>query len=310
MPVAAKNGKSWARTFLTPGWVIAALLIITFSYFAFTFLAPWQLGKNERLEQRNEHIVEAFEHDPVPVTTKLGPGGTLEAENEWSRVTATGRFLPEDEVLLRLRPVDRVPAFQVLTPFALTSGETIVVNRGWVPAVDSTKVPEFDAAPAGEVTIRGMLLADEGVHPTTPNIDQGRQMVYSISPNQIGELTGIDVVAPYIQLTSDSAGVLTAIPLPQLETGNHLSYGLQWIAFGLLAPAGLIYFIAAETRERRRYRDEQDELAALTADTVATEPAEPAAAGSAEPAPAPAPARSRYGHTRRNHWAEDDDQRV
>lgn len=296
------------RTFLTPGWVIAALLIITFSYFAFTFLAPWQLGKNERLEQRNEHIVEAFEHDPVPVETKLGPGGTLAADNEWSRVNATGRFLPEGEVLLRLRPVDRVPAFQVLTPFALNSGETIVVNRGWVPAVDSTKVPEFDAAPSGEVTIQGMLLADEGLHPTTPNFDQGHQMVYSISPHQIGELTGIDVVEPYIQLTSDSLAVLTAIPLPQLETGNHLSYGLQWIAFGLLAPAGLIYFIAAETRERRRYRDEQDELAALTAD--ADEAAAGVPAGNPD-APAAAPARSRYGHTRRNHWADDgDDQRV
>lgn len=291
--MADKSGKSWARAFLTPGWVIATLLIIAFSYFAFTFLAPWQLGKNERLEQRNEHIVEAFEHDPVPVEGKLGADGSLDPDNEWSRVRATGHFVPEGEVLLRLRPVDRAPAFQVLTPFALESGETIVVNRGWVPAVDSTKVPDFDAAPAGEVTIQGMLLADEGVHPTAPNLDQGHQMVYSISPHQIGELTGVDVVSPYIQLTSDSPAVLTAIPLPQLETGNHLSYGLQWIAFGLLAPAGLIYFIAAETRERRRYRDEQDELAALT-----PEPAEPS-----EPVPAAIETRTRYGHTRRNHWA-------
>jgi len=307
------GNKPWWKTFLTPGWVIAAILIVAFSYFAFTFLAPWQLGKNERLEHRNEQIVEAFEQDPVPLSQVLGPDGSFDPEQEWTRVTATGRFA-SDEVLLRLRPVDRTPAFQVLAPFELETGQTILVNRGWVPAEDSTRVPAFDAPPTGDVTITGMMRVDEGTHPTTPNHDQGYQMVYSISPGQVGELIGTDLASPYIQLLSDSPGVLTAIPLPQLETGNHLSYGLQWILFGILAPAGLIYFIIAETRERRRFRQEQEELllddasvdgAGPNPDSGSVEEQEgvdkqtaPAAAPSA-----PAPARARYGETRRNPWA-------
>ncbi|WJY68484.1 SURF1 family cytochrome oxidase biogenesis protein [Corynebacterium auris] len=288
--MATTNEKPWWKTFLTPGWVIAALLIAAFSYFAFTFLAPWQLGKNEALVERNEHIEHAFDNDPIPFDASA---------EEWTRVYLTGRYLPEDEVLLRLRPVDRTPAFQVLTPFALDSGETVLVNRGWVPASDGgTEVPEFSSAPTGRLTATGFVRADEGVHPTPPMHDQGYDMVYSISTGQVSELTGQPLASPYVQLAAGEPGELQAIPLPQLDTGNHLSYGLQWIAFGILAPAGLIYFIWAETRERRRFREEQE---ALLADA-------PLADTPSEPAPSePAPARPRYGSAKRNPWAASYD---
>ena len=87
---------------LTPGWVIAALLIGVFSYYAFTFLAPWQLGKNEALVERNEHISAAFDHDPEPLADRLGADGSLEPDAEWARVVATGRYSGPDVLLLSL----------------------------------------------------------------------------------------------------------------------------------------------------------------------------------------------------------------
>ena len=278
---------------LTPGWVIAALLIGVFSYYAFTFLAPWQLGKNEALVERNEHISAAFEHDPEPLTSRVGADGSLGADAEWSRVVATGHYTGDD-VLLRLRPVDGTPAFQVLTPFVLDDGRAIVVHRGWVKAENSTQVPAVEPAPTGEVTITGLLRADEGEHPNPPMHEQGYDMVYSISPAQVGSLTGTDVVSPYLQLLGEEAGVLDPIPLPQLETGNHLSYGLQWILFGLAAPAGLIYFLYSDSRERRRFEAEQEQL--LLDDTTA--------AGSPDPVAPAAPTRQRYGSSRANPWAK------
>lgn len=311
--------KPWWRQLLNPGWIIAAIIVGIFSYFAFTFLAPWQLGKNEQLVERNEHITAAFDHDPEPLVDRL-PGTTLAPADEWSRVVATGHYTGHD-VLLRLRSVDRTPAFQVLTPFTLDDGRTILINRGWVPAEGSTGVPNIDAAPTGDVTITGMLRAGEAVHPTAPIHDQGYDMVHSINPAQVGELAGVDtgavMVEPYIQLLSDQPGTLTAIPLPQLETGNHLSYGLQWILFGVAAPGALLYFLYSESRERRRFAEEQKQL--LNDDTVAgpPNPGEDSSAGSAaEPAanaPAPsaqAPAatptrsRQRYGSSRANPWAK------
>ena len=48
------------------------------------------------------------------------------------------------------------------------------------------------------------------------------------------------------------AGGLGAIGLPRLDPGPFLSYGIQWIAFGILAPIGLGYFVYAEIRARRQ----------------------------------------------------------
>ena len=288
---------------LTPGWVIAALLIGVFSYYAFTFLAPWQLGKNEALVERNEHISAAFDHDPEPLADHLGADGSLEPDAEWSRVVATGRYSGPD-VLLRLRPVDGTPAFQVLTPFTLDDGRAIVVHRGWVKAEDSTQVPPIAPAPTGEVTIAGMLRADEGEHPNPPMHEQGYDMVYSISPGQVGSLAGMDVVSPYIQLLGEEPGVLDPIPLPQLERGNHLSYGLQWILFGIAAPAGLIYFLYSDSRERRRFAAEQEQLRIDATPGPAPDP-EPS-----DPTSPPVRTRQRYGSSRANPWAKAYDKEA
>lgn len=287
------------RTFLTPGWVLAAVFAVAFSWFAITWLSPWQLGKDHDIKERNERIEKAFEGDPVDVD-KLLASDDIE---EWTRVTMSGHYRPDDEVLLRLRPVEGAPAFQSLVPFQLDSGATILINRGWVPAAEGgTTVPELAPVPNDPVTLLGMIRLSDTTA-IEPVEDQGYTMVQTINTQQVSSLTGTDLVAPYVQLLADQPGVLNPIPLPVLDRGNHLSYGLQWIAFGIMAPAGLAYFIYSEIRERRRYAAEQQEMASLTASRATTTETP---AGS--PSPAPAPARARYGHSRSNPWASKPDE--
>ncbi|MDX5311689.1 MAG: hypothetical protein LPK23_10025, partial [Rhodococcus sp. (in: high G+C Gram-positive bacteria)] len=103
-----------------------------------------------------------------------------------------------------------------------------------------------------------------------PFRDAGHAQVYSIDPAQIAAFTGLELTGGYLQLSENQAGGLGTIPLPQLDAGPYLSYGLQWVAFGIMAPLGLGYFVWAELRERRKRK----------------EPA-PATAPEAEPTPAP-----------------------
>ena len=44
---------------------------------------------------------------------------------------------------------------------------------------------------------------------------------------------------------------LDPIPLPMLDAGPYLSYGLQWLAFGIMAPLAIGYFVWSEVRRRR-----------------------------------------------------------
>lgn len=294
------------KAFLKPTWVLFTLFVIFFSYFAFTLLAPWQLNKDHRIVERNEAIQAAFESDPVAPSDVFDDAGALREGKEWTRVELHGHYLADKEVLLRLRPVASGPVYQSLVPFE-SDGRVYLINRGWIAAGPANAVPEIPPAPAEDVTITAMARKAEPVHDSAPIVEQNYQQVYTINPQQIAGLISTPLAADYLQISHQEPGVLSPIPLPQLERGNHLSYGFQWIAFGIMAPLGLGYFVFAEIRERRRMEEESAAVAAPAADSAAVEtPAAPTA-----PAPSSAPAssvsrreRSRYGDNKRNPWAK------
>ncbi|MGP6172733.1 SURF1 family cytochrome oxidase biogenesis protein [Corynebacterium sp. A21] len=277
---------SW-RVFLRPGWVMAVMAIIAFSYASFTFLAPWQLNKDEDIVRRNEQIERAFDSDPEPYSTVFDATGAVDPSEEWARVSLTGRYLPEAETLLRLRPVEKTPVFQALTPFATTDGDIFLVNRGFVgfPGPD---LPFIEPAPGTEVTITGMARLSENRPENPPMIEQDRLQVYGINTTQVGEAIEVDLAEDYLQLATGSAGELNAMPVPKLDRGSHLSYGWQWLAFGIMAPLGMGYFIWAEIRERRRIRREEAELTPEQEQPEISERSRDV--------------RARYGGQHRDHW--------
>ncbi len=288
------------KTFLKPGWVFTAAAVLIFAYFAFTVLAPWQLHKNEAKTERNHNIEAAFETDPVPLSEIFTTRGEVADGKEWRRVSMTGHYLPESEVLLRLRPVNSSPAFQALTPFRLNSGEIMLVNRGFVPA-NQDNVPDIPAAPSEEVTIVGYARLDEPPPSHEPLTDQGRLQVSGINSQQIADLTHLELWKDYVQLSDGQPGTLSAIPLPQLDSGPHLSYGIQWIAFGIMAPLGLGYFVWAEMRERRREQEEQQALQEQQQTPLKQQDEKDQQESES---PAEAKLRSRYGGARVDHYSK------
>ncbi|WP_408926013.1 SURF1 family protein [Corynebacterium sp. YSMAA1_1_F7] len=304
--------RSGWRNFLTPGWVITAILVLAFTYAAFSFLAPWQLGKNKDKNAFNQRLEQSLQVDPVPITDVIpGDGGSVGVQKEWTRVALQGQFLPDKEVLLRNRPVESAHSYQSLTPFRLDSGQTVLVHRGWVAVEGDGAAPKLKDAPRGDVKVTGFIRMSEAVPNAEPTESQGYTQVTGMSTEQISEVTGEDLAADYVQLDSESvdrlngmagggsaggsagaggnaggsadgaggAGAsgdtgsagdgdapdLRALPLPHLDGGTNLSYGIQWIAFGILAPVGLGWFVYAEMRERRREREESAEIARLNA---------------------------------------------
>ena len=251
-----------------PGWLALALMVVMFAYLCFTVLAPWQLGKNTDTSRENRQIQAALDVDPVPVRELLPQQDSDASQAQWRKVTATGRYLPEAQVLARLRVVDGAPAYEVLTPFAVEGGPTVLVNRGYVRPAQGTAVPDIPAAPSAPVTITARLRDSESMPPAdkAPFRESGFMQVYAINTGQIADVTGIPLTGSYLQLVENQPGGLGVPPLPILDAGPFLSYGIQWIAFGIVAPIGLGYLIFAELRMRRR------EAAARAESAVAAEP--------------------------------------
>lgn len=240
---------------LRPQWLALFVVVMAFAYLCFTVLAPWQLGKNTRTSQENNQISASLKADPVPVTGILPHQDSSAPDAQWKRVTATGHYLPEAQVLARLRVVDGDPAYEVLTPFAVDGGPTVLVDRGYVRPQQGTSVPPIPDAPRNPVTITARLRDSEPVvSGKEPFRADGAEQVYSISTSQVAAVTGVPLAGSYLQLVENQPGGLGVIPLPHLDAGPFLSYGIQWIAFGIVAPIGLGYFVFAEIKQRRAER--------------------------------------------------------
>ncbi|MEV2224701.1 SURF1 family protein [Nocardia vinacea] len=244
---------------LRPSWLILAVLVAAFAYLCFTVLAPWQLGKNTTTSHRNQLIADSVDAAPIDIATVVDDQST-DSHAEWRRVTATGRYMPNSTVLVRLRHLDGAPGYSVLATFKLDDGRILLIDRGLVAAVDGSRPPQIPDPPTGPQKIEARIRMSEGTTPgKDPMVQDGYRQVYSVDTTQ--EMTVLQeplTAIPtgerggYLQLSENQPGAFTPTPLPQLDAGPYLSYGLQWLAFGIMAPLGLGYFIYAEIRERRK----------------------------------------------------------
>ena len=242
---------------LRPGWIALALVVVAFTYLCFTVLAPWQLGKNTRTSRENQQIEYSLSTPPVPLKTILPQQDSSAPNEQWRRVTATGHYLPDVQVLARLRVVDGDQAFEVLAPFAVDDGPTVLVDRGYVRPEPGSHVPEFPRPPQQAVALTARLRDSEPrLKDKEPFSRDGVQQVYSINTDQVSTLTKVPLAGSYLQLVENQPGGLGLIGVPNLDAGPFLSYGIKWISFGILAPIGLGYFAFSEIRARRREADQ------------------------------------------------------
>ncbi|MGH3822336.1 MAG: SURF1 family cytochrome oxidase biogenesis protein [Pseudonocardiaceae bacterium] len=238
------------RVLLRPGWVALTAVVICFAIAAFTLLAPWQFRRAAERADRNAAIEHSFSTPPQPLRDVLAaPAQTT----EWRQVQITGHYLPSAELVVRLRTVLGEPAYEVLVPLQLADGSSILVDRGYVRPAAGVRVPQYPPVPDGEVTVTGRLRADEPdpQHGAVVQHD-GHRQVYAVSTRTVSAATGVRLEPGYLQLVDGAPGALSVLPLPQLDAGPFFSYALQWIAFGTMAPLGLIYFAWRDVTEGRR----------------------------------------------------------
>lgn len=250
---------------LRPGWLGAIALVVVFAALCFTTLAPWQFGRSEETEIRNKAIAESFHASPKPLNEVLPAGRAPDVTTEWSQVLLTGQYLHSAETLAWQRTVLGEPAFEVLTPFRLDDGTTVLVDRGFVRPVNGTRAPDYAAAPTGPVTITARIRGDETDSKQRPLFDHdGHRWAYAVNAGTVSEGTGVPLRPGYVALAEGQPGVLGALPLPRLESGPYFSYALQWIAFGIMAIIAIGYLIYTELRPEAApaWRRDADEEAA------------------------------------------------
>jgi len=238
------------RFLLRPGWLALTVVVFAFAVCCFTLLSPWQFSRNAEREAQNAALHASFTASPAPLAQVLPPGTAPDQRTEWHLVSLTGSYLPAAEVVARLRTVQGEGAFEVLTPFRTTDGPVVLVDRGYVRLDDKSGVLPYPAPPPGTVQLTARVRVNE----TDPkNRDAfadastgGRLQSYVVDSRVVARATKLDIRPGYFQLDVGQPGVLGALPLPQTDSGPFFSYALQWIAFGVMALLGWLYFTVRE----------------------------------------------------------------
>ncbi len=202
-------------------------------------LGVWQLERREEKHALLDRIAARASAAPAPVEILLATGDDFAAHR---KATALGIFDHAKEVYVYAPRNDGGPTRQgkkVVTPFALASGGTIIVDRGWVneawPNTDKS-LPE----PEGEVEVTGVLRPSSQLGAFTPPPDTAKRTLYARNSSEISKLAGVDIKSRLILEATTRIGnpepLLAKLDIPD----NHLNYALTWFSLGLVLL--VIYF--------------------------------------------------------------------
>lgn len=246
------------RFLFSSKWLGYLLLAAIFAS-ACVFLGRWQMDRRAETLAEINRVVTNYSATPIPFADAREQFNRLDPAMEWTQVELKGSYLVDGQRVVRNRPLNGQPGYEVVVPFRLATGETVVVDRGWLPiGNDNPGSPDLvPAPPAGDVTAVVRLK-----HPE-PELQRG-------APE--GQLASIDLAAystqlgyplltgAYGQLASETppaAEMPLPFPKPSTEEGTHLSYSLQWFAFGVLMFVGFGY--AARQQARNAEIDAEDD---------------------------------------------------
>ncbi|WP_308196365.1 SURF1 family protein [Paenarthrobacter sp. TYUT067] len=232
-------------------------------------LGNWQMDRRNQTVAEIRRVQENYDKPPAPFQDARPYFEVANPDAKWTTVAVSGRYLVQDQRIVRNRPNNSVAGYEVVVPFRLASGETIVINRGWLP-IGNLRPGYPDAVPAPPP---GEISAVVRIKPSEP--DLGRD-----APE--GQLASIDL--PYFAsqlgypLMTGSYGVMASespqpavvpqqLAQPAVKEGSNLSYAMQWITFGVLAFVGFGYMARQQARIHREEREIPDE-SAETASTL------------------------------------------
>jgi cytochrome oxidase assembly protein ShyY1 len=224
-----------------------ALLLIAGCLWA----AQWQFHRGTARHERNSQITS---HIELPVTT-LDRVINNPVANEWRRVSVSGKFDQQRQILLRNRYSEGKYGFEALTAFKDSRGREFWVDRGWVQAgATATEQPDLPPTPLGEVTIVGRLRLDtslpQGNFFAIPT-GGGKGLISEANAQSSNTTQGIES-AFYLDLLSGNLPELTpdvVVEVPELTDGPHFAYSLQWLIFAGLVVYGR-YLIRREVLTR------------------------------------------------------------
>lgn len=225
------------RLFFTRRW-LGLLCLTAIAATAMVFLGRWQWERYELRSDINSRISAGTTAAPTDYTAGV---------KEWTRVSVTGEFDPNLEILVRNRTVEGKNGYEVLTPLLLADGTAILVDRGWVPSHPSGPVqkPDVPPPPGGTVTIVGRVRATE----SDPRVElrDGQWQARRVGVPEIASKLPYRVAPAYVT-AEDGSTDLVPVPVSRENDWLNFGYAFQW---WILATGAFFAYFWLLRREHR-----------------------------------------------------------
>ncbi|WP_460273577.1 SURF1 family protein [Celeribacter sp. ULVN23_4] len=231
--------------------IVLVTIIAAIGIAGFMSLGIWQVKRLHWKLDLIERVDARVHAAPVPA-----PGPTLwsaitREKDEYTRVTLTGTFLNDEEVLI-YTPSDYGPGDWVLTPLELSDGSIVMINRGVVPQ-EQAMAGDFSRID-GETTVTGLLrISEHKGWLFSQDNDPENGNWYRRDIESITEAKGYDQAAPYFvdQDLTDPTGWPRGGKTVVQFRNSHLSYAITWFALAALVLGGYGLFLRNELRGDR-----------------------------------------------------------
>lgn len=216
---------------------VAATLAAFFLLPLLVGLGFWQLDRAEQKRELLSKLRANAQDAAIAVDGGLGQLGDF----RFRRAVASGRYLQGRQILLDNQIEAQRVGYHVFTPLELAGGGGVVllVNRGWVSLGSSRTQRPAVPAPAGSVTVHGLLNT-----PPAVGMRLGRGAVAGADWPQVWTYLDTQAVGqaldrrvlPYVLLLDrdDPGGYVRNWRVSGTPPEKNLGYAFQWFAMAAM----------------------------------------------------------------------------
>jgi surfeit locus 1 family protein len=198
-------------------------------------LGVWQVQRLAWKEGVIADINARIAADPVPLPAKPDP-----ERDAYLPVEVTGTF-SGDFLRVLVSQKGAGAGYRIISPL-VTEGQTILVDRGFVPVDQSS--PEGGAAPQVLQTIVGNLQWPQEVDSFTPEPDLDNNIWFARDVPAMARSLGAAPILVVQRETAQPEALPTPLPVDTSASPNdHLQYAVTWFSLAAIWIGMSLYFL-------------------------------------------------------------------
>ena len=207
-------------------------------------LGNWQSDRAEYKISQQAQLDAALSAPPLKLS-EFASTANVATALRYRSVELVGSFVESERFLLDNRIIEGKAGYGVLQSFRVDSalggsGQTLLVDRGWVVAAPKrSTLPRIDT-PSATVKITGRINQPPSRNPGTLDNGSETRLNY-VNLEELSQRIGHTLEPLIIEQTTGPGFTGVARPAPGANFERNRGYQLQWYAFAIMAV--IIFFV-------------------------------------------------------------------